>query len=158
MSIKFQCACGHLFKAPNGSEGRWVRCPECRSKSPVPGAAPDRDAELPAGAAPVSMGSGVEQALEWQDRVERRRADAQARWMPPKLEQWLMENGVWVPLGVGLMGLFGFVGVVSFAAGWLTPVPISAFMFLIGLGSFLYGRYELKDVMGYKDEDEDKVA
>jgi hypothetical protein len=52
------------------------------------------------------------------------------------------------------MTLFGVVGLVGYAAGWPTLVRFSAFMVLVGLGSFLYGRCELRRLVGVKDEED----
>jgi hypothetical protein len=59
-----------------------------------------------------------------------------------------------VPLGVGLITLFGVVGLIGYAAGLSTLVQVSAFMLLIGLGSLLYGRFELRRLAGVQDEEE----
>src|SRR5690242_8224209 len=49
MSIDIECPCGKRFKAPDGSEGRLVRCPSCGTKSVVfspPGPAPTAPAPV----------------------------------------------------------------------------------------------------------------
>jgi hypothetical protein len=66
----------------------------------------------------------------------------------------LIEHGLWVPLGVATMTLFGVVGLVGYAAGLPTLVRFSAFMVLVGLGGFLYGRFELRRLAGVKDEED----
>ena len=72
-----------------------------------------------------------------------------------RVELWLMEHGIWVPLGAALMALCGAVGVAAYAARLTTLVQFSAFVFLIGLGCFLYGRYDVRRMAGVKDENED---
>jgi hypothetical protein len=81
--------------------------------------------------------------------------DRQERQRPlSKTELWLMEHGIWVPLGVALMALFGVVGLYGYAAESPTLLQLGAFMFLIGLGCFLYGRFDLKRLVGVKDEEQ----
>src|SRR5262249_59020645 len=129
-----------------GWEGGWVRCRKGRAKLAVPGgAAPDlgRDAGL---------GGAVQEATEWPDRPRRRRPADRRPF--PKAEQWLMEHGLWVPLGIAIMTLFALVGLIGYVAGFSGLLPFSAFMFLIGLCSFLYGRFELKRLVGVKDDED----
>ena len=68
MSIKFECACGRRLSAPDGSSGRWVRCPNCQVKQPVPAEEAEADGLLVAGGSGgvASLGSGVAHALEWE--------------------------------------------------------------------------------------------
>lgn len=149
MAIKFECDCGQRIKAQDGSEGRWVRCPKCRSKVAVPGGDGSGAALSLAGG---SIGSGMHAALEWQEhRTGRRERPAGPRELS-RAEEWLMEYGVWTPLGVALMALFAVVGVAGYLSELPTLVQFSGFMFLIGLASFLYGRYDLKRLVGVKDE------
>jgi hypothetical protein len=95
----------------------------------------------PGSAGAPGLGNEVELALEWQEERQRRRAEPPRRWLSPRAERWLMENGFWVPTGIAVMALFALVGLVSYVAGFLSPLPFCAFMFLTGLGVFLYGRY-----------------
>lgn len=150
MSIKFECACGQRIKARDGAEGRWVRCPKCRSKVAVPdGGDPEGSLQMVGGA---GLGSGVQAALRWEEQRAGRRDRTPADEGPGRAEQWLMEHGVWVPLGAALMALFAVVGVAAYWAELPTLVQFSAFMFLTGLASYLYGRYDLRRVVGVKDE------
>ena len=148
MSIKFECDCGQRIKARDGSAGRCVRCPKCRSKVAVPGGDGSGAALSLAGG---GIGSGMHAALEWQEHRTGRRERPAGR-EPTRAEEWLMEHGIWLPLGVTLMVLFGVVGVVAYQSELPTLVQFSGFMFLIGLASFLYGRYDLRKVVGVKDE------
>jgi hypothetical protein len=93
-------------------------------------------------------------ALEWQERRTSRRARPAGRQELSRAELWLMEHGLWAPLGVAVMALFGVVGVVAYRADLPTLIQFSVFMFLIGLASFLYGRFDFKQVLGVKDEDD----
>lgn len=150
MSIKFECSCGQRIKAQDGSEGRWVRCPRCRSKVAVPGG------DDPGGplslAGDGGLGSGMHAALEWQERRTGRRERPTGPRELSRAEEWLTEHGIWVPLGVAVMVLFAVVGVVAYQSELPTLVQFSGFMFLIGLACFLYGRFDLKRVVGVKDE------
>jgi hypothetical protein len=147
MPIKFDCACGQRIRARDGSAGRRVRCPSCRADLDVPGGSLDT-------AGGAGLGGGVDAALRWQERRASRRARPERSRVVTAAEQWLMEHGVWVPLGVAIVTLFAVVGVVAYAAGLTTLVQFSAFMLLIGLGSLLYGLFELKQVAGMKDEED----
>ena len=153
MSIKFECTCGQRIKAQDGSEGRWVRCPKCRSKVAVPAGDGSGPAFSLAGDG-GGLGSGMHAALEWQDhrtgRRERPAGPRELTWA----EEWLMEHGIWLPLGITVMILFGVVGVVAYRSNLPTLVQFCGFMFLTGLASFLYGRYDLKRVVGVQDEDD----
>jgi hypothetical protein len=144
MPIKFECTCGRVIRAPGGSEGRRVRCPACQARLTVPGGGdPDPGND-------VGLGVGMQQVLEWQDR---RRAQPAKRPFP-KAEQWLMEHGLWMPLGIAIMALFAVVGVIGYAADLSGLASFSGFMFLLGLCSFLYGRYDFKRLVGRKDEED----
>lgn len=138
MPIKFECPCGKRLKAADGSEGRHVRCPCCREKVAVPGPGQTEPPAPPGGS---GLGDEVGAALQWQEERDRRRAEAPPRWLSPRAEQWLAENGVWVPAGIAVMALSALTGLASYAMGLLSPLPFCAFMFLVGLGVFLYGRY-----------------
>jgi hypothetical protein len=128
------------MKAPDGSEGRWVRCSRCRAKVAVPGGA----ASAPGGA---DFGSEVNHALAWQDGLSRRRAAAEPRrWLSPRAEQWLMEHGVWKPAGTAIMAVFGVVGLIGLAADYETLSEVSGFLFLTGLAVFVYGHFEREKV------------
>ena len=153
MSIKFECTCGQRIKANEESKGRWVRCPRCRIKVAVP------DGEDPNGSLCLTGGgleSEVQAALEWEERRGKRRKRPAARQELTRTEEWLMEHGIWAPLGIAGMALFAVVGVFAYRAQLMTLVQFSAFMFLIGLAGFLYGAFELKQVVGLKDEKEEK--
>jgi hypothetical protein len=152
MPIKFECTCGQRIKAQDGSEGRRVRCPQCGDKVAVPGGDdPGGTVSLAGGG---GLGSGMHAALEWQERRTSRRARPAGRQELSRAELWLMEHGLWAPLGVAVMALFGVVGVVAYRADLPTLIQFSVFMFLIGLASFLYGRFDFKQVLGVKDEDD----
>lgn len=152
MPIKFECQCGRVIKAPGGSEGRWIRCPSCRARLAVPGEG-DPDGPSAPGSG-VGLGDEVQAALEWQESRRRRRAAREGRGLRAKAEQWLMAHGVWAPLGVAIMTLFGLAGLIGYRAGFSGLVPFSAFMFLIGLFCFLYGQFELKRLVGIKDDED----
>jgi hypothetical protein len=89
----------------------------------------------------AALGSKVSRALAWDEERAERRARAQESWLPPEVEQWVRESGVWVPSGLAAMAAAALVGLVSYALGGLTMLPICALAFLVGLGCFLYGRY-----------------
>lgn len=151
MTIKFDCACGQRVKARDSSAGRWVRCPRCNTKLAVPrGDGPGEWLSPAHGAGP----GGAPAALRWDDRHGGRRVRPEGRRTVTRAERWLMEHGVWVPLGVALIILFGVVGLIGYAAELSTLVRFSAFMLLIGLGSLLYGRFELRRLAGVKDEED----
>jgi hypothetical protein len=129
------------MKAPDGSEGRWVRCSRCRAKIAVPGGA----APAPGGGA--DFGSEVDQALAWQDRLSRRRAEGEPRrWLGPRTEQWLMEHGLWKPAGVATMSVFGVIGLIGLAVDSEVLFEVCGFLFLTGLGVFVYGHFEREKV------------
>jgi hypothetical protein len=150
MSIKFDCTCGQRIKARDGSAGRQVRCPRCRAEFAVPGGDDPGGSLSPAGG--EGFGRGVQAALRWQDDRGSRRARPEGRRVVTAAEQWLMEHGVWVPLGVAILALFGVVGLVGYAAELPTLVEFCAFMLLIGLGSLVYGLFDLRQLAGVKGE------
>ena len=140
MPIKFECECGHRMKAPDGSEGRWVRCSRCRGKIAVPGGEG-------AGSGNADFGSEVDHAMAWQDRLAQRRSEAGGRrWLNPRVEEWLMEHGLWKPAGIAVMSVFGVIGLVGLAAGLETLFEVCGFLFLTGFASFVYGHLEREKV------------
>lgn len=132
MPIKFECACGNRVKAPDGSGGRRVRCPRCRAAVVVPGPATGG----------ADLGTGVREALAWQDGVRERRSAPAARWLGPATERWLSEQNPWVLAGATTAAAFGTAALAGYAAGFLAPLPFCAFMVLVGVGGVWYGRHE----------------
>jgi hypothetical protein len=84
----------------------------------------------------------MREALAWQDGVSQRRAAPAAGWLGPTAERWLSEYNTWVLAGTATAAVFGLAALVSYAAGYLAPLPFCAFMLLTGLGGVWYGRYE----------------
>ena len=151
MTIKFECTCGQRVKARDSSAGRWVRCPRCQANLAVPAWDDPGGSLTPAGGA--ESGSEVSAALPWPETRGGRRDRTGDRRDATGPEGWLTRYGVWAPLGAAGMALAAVLGLVGYAAELPTLTRFGAFMLLVGLGIFLYGRFELRQLPGLRDEE-----